>query len=114
MSAMDFITYSRETHEIELSAEAYERIRELFVLPVQVQGIPFVVCVGTDRIYAGAFMTPASSISFDGVVILEPFDVDRHVISIVLGYPAAEAFTGKDPRSDPRVFQSLQALGKLK
>ncbi|MDH4209321.1 MAG: hypothetical protein OEV76_10635, partial [Anaerolineae bacterium] len=87
---------------------------QLFTLPVEVRGIPFVVCVGTDRIYAGAFMTPASSISFDGVVILEPFDVERHVISIALGYPSPEAFTGKDPRSDLRVSESLQALGVLK
>ncbi|MDH4209762.1 MAG: hypothetical protein OEV76_12865, partial [Anaerolineae bacterium] len=75
VSARDIISYSRQTHEIELTVEAYERIRQLFTLPVEVRGIPFVVCVGTDRIYAGAFMTPASSISFDGVVILEPFDV---------------------------------------
>ena len=114
VSAEDITMYSKESHEIELTADAYQRIQQLFVLPVQVQGIPFVACVGADRIYAGAFWTPASSISFDGVVICEPFDVDGHVISIVLGYPAPEAFTGQDPRSDPRVFESLEALGKLR
>lgn len=114
VSAEDVFAYSRKSHELELTAEAYGRIRELFALPVRVQGIPFVVVVGTERIYAGAFMTPASSISFDGVVILEPFEADRHVITIGLGYPTPEAFTGDDPRSDPRVFESLEALGKLK
>jgi hypothetical protein len=114
VSASDIMAYSRETHEIELTAEAYERIQQLFTLPAQVRGIPFVVCVGTDRIYAGVFLTLASSISFDGVVICEPFDADRHVIRIALGYPSPEAFTGKDPRLNPRVLESLEAVGKLK
>jgi hypothetical protein len=113
LSIDDIIAYSRETHEIELTAEAYERIQQLFTLPVRVRGMPFVVCVGADRIYGGAFWTPASSISFDGVVICEPHDFERRVIRIALGYPCAEAFTGKDPRSDPRVLQSLEAAGKL-
>lgn len=114
VSSDDIIAYSWDSHEIELTAEAYERIRDLFTLPVQVQGIPFVACVGTERIYAGAFLTRASSISFDGVIICEPLDVDRRLISIVLGYPSPEFFIGKDPRSDPRVVQSLEALGRLK
>jgi hypothetical protein len=113
VSETDIIAYTWDTHEIELTAEAYERIRDLFVLPVRVQGMPFVVSVGSEPVYAGAFMTPASSISFDGVVICQPFDVDRHVIRIVLGYPSPEAFTGKDPRSDPRILQSLDAAVKL-
>lgn len=114
VSGDDIVTYSRETHEIELTAEAHDRIQQLFALPVQVSGMPFVVCAGGDRIYAGAFWTPASSISFDGVVICEPYDRERRVIRIGLGYPSAEAFTGTDPRSDPRVLQSLEAAGKLK
>ncbi len=114
LSTDDIIAYSRETHEIELTAEGYERIRQLFTLPVEVLGIPFVVCVGAERIYAGGFMTPASSISFDGIVIGEPYDRERRVITIGLGYPSPEAFTGTDPRSDPRVLQSLEAAGKLK
>jgi hypothetical protein len=114
LSSTDIIAYTEEGHEIELTAEAYDRVRQLFASPVPVLGIPFVVSVGAERIYSGAFWTPASSISFDGVVICEPFDVDRHVIKIVLGYPSREAFTAKDPRSDPRTLQSLAAAGKLK
>jgi hypothetical protein len=114
LSTDDIIAYSRETHEIELTAEAYGRIQQLFTLPVEVRGMPFVVSVGADRIYAGAFWTLASSLSFDGVVICQPWDRERHVITIGLGYPSPEAFTGTDPRSDPRVLQSLEAAGKLK
>lgn len=31
-----------------------------------------------------------------------------------LGYPCPEALTGKDPRSDQRILQSLEAEGKRK
>ena len=108
------MVYSGKRHEIELTTEAYERIQQIFTQPVSVRGIPFVVCAGSDRIYAGAFWTPLSSISFDGVAIYQPFDPDRRVIRIALGYPTPEAFTGEDPRSDPRILQSLEAAGKLK
>ena len=114
VSASDIVSYSEGTHEIELTAEAYARIQELFELPVRVSGLPFVVSVGDERIYAGAFWTPASSLSFDGVVILQPFDPDRRVIRIALGYPSPQAFSGRDPRPDERILRSLQAAGKLK
>jgi hypothetical protein len=80
------------SHEIKLTTEAYEKIQQLFTLPTEVRGIPFVVCVGTDRFYAGAFWAPVSSNSFDGIVI-----------RIGLGYPSPEAFMGIDPRSDQRM-----------
>jgi len=114
VSTIDVVAYDSETHEIELTAGAYERIQRLFTLPVKVFGMPFVVTVDADRIYAGGFWTPASSVSFDGVVICQPWDPDERVIRIALGYPAPEAFTGEDPRSDPRVLESLEAAGKLK
>ena len=83
-------------------------------MPVKVDGIPFVVCVGEQPIYAGAFWTPLSSLSFDGVVIMQPFDTDGTTIRIVLGYPGQDAFTGSDPRADDRVMKALEAAGKLK
>jgi len=114
LSIDDVITYSKGTHEIEVTAEAYERIQQLYSLPVKVDGMPFVVCMGRDPVYAGAFWTPVSSLSFDGVIICPPFDRDECVIRIGLGYPTSEAFRGEDPRSDPRILQSLEAAGKLK
>ena len=114
LSIDDITMYSKTTHEIEITADAYERIQKLYSLPVEVRGIPFVACVGRDPVYAGAFWTPVSSIGFDGVVICQPFDPDKRIIRIGLGYPCPEAFTGKDPRSDQRILQSLEAAGKLK
>ena len=114
LSADDVIAYSWESHDIELTPEAFGRIRQLFAKPLEVRGIPFVVSVDTDRIYAGAFWTPASSTSFDGVVIPQPLDPQQHAVGIELGYPSPEAFTGRDPRSDQRILRSLEARGKLR
>lgn len=114
ISAKDIVTYDQTTHEIELTQAAYARIQQIFPLPVKVDGIPFVVCVGEQPIYAGAFWTPLSSLSFDGVVIMQPFETDGTTIRIVLGYPGPDAYIGRDPRADERVMKALQAAGKLK
>lgn len=111
LSASGILAYSRKTHEIELTASAYERIGRL---QVPVSGIPFVVCVGRDPIYGGAFWTPASSLSYDDVVIFLPFGSTRHAIQIRLGYPSSAFFTGSDPRSDRRILRSLRQAGKLR
>jgi hypothetical protein len=114
LSGDDIITYSWARHELELTAEAYERIQQLFTPPDMVLGIPFAVCVGPERVFAGAFWTAVSSLAFDGVIICQPLDPDKRIIRIGPGYPCREAFTGRDPRSDHRVRQSLEAAGKLK
>lgn len=105
----DLITYDTATHTMSLSAEAYERVRDLFAAPVPTGGIPFVVTAGRERIYAGAFWTPLSSLSYDGVVILDPLALSPPRLQLTLGYPGAEAFTGEDPRSDPRILAAVEA-----
>jgi len=110
----DIVAYARETHEIELTAAAYGRVQELYTLPVDTDGMAFVVCVGEERIYAGAFWTPLSSLSFEGITIMQPWEEDRHVIQIGLGYPSPEFFRGTDPRADLRIIQALEQAGKLK
>ena len=108
ISADDIVSYDQTSHVIELTRKAYTRVQELFTLPVKVEGIPFVVCVGMERIYSGAFMTPVSSIALDGVVISQPFGSEKTTIQITLSYPGAGIFTGIDPRSDPRIIKSLE------
>jgi hypothetical protein len=110
----DIVSYAQATHEMELTAEAYARVQQLFSTPVDVDGMPFVVRVGRERIYGGAFWTPASSLSFDGVIIMEPFATDSHTIGLSLGYPTPEAFAGTDPRADARILESLERSGKLR
>jgi hypothetical protein len=110
LSISDIIAYSWETHTIELIASAYERMGEL---EVPVDGTIFVACLGREPIYTGAFWAMYSSLSFNGVVIKLPL-TDDHTTQITLGYPSPSFFTGKDPRSDPRILQSLERAGKLK
>lgn len=107
----DIVSYAKETHGIELTASAYERIAQLEV-PV-IGGIPFVVCVGRDPIYGGAFWVGYSSMSFDGVVIDTLPASLQNPIQIQLGYPSGSFFSGEDPRSNPRILRSLEQAGKL-
>jgi len=72
-----------------------------------VNGRPFVVVANDERIYAGAFWTLASSLSFDGVVIEEPVFEDDATIKLVLEYPTESFFTGEDPRGDARIREAL-------
>lgn len=109
LSSDDITRYSKDTHEIYLTSPAYERISQLFV-PTGGRG--FVVCVGRERIYSGAFWTMLSSQSFDGVAIWVPL-MDKHAIQMKLGYPGPFDFRGEDPRSDPRILRSLEQAGKL-
>jgi hypothetical protein len=114
LSLADITAYTWETHKMELTHAAYERIAQLEVSILQGTGLPFVICVGTERVYSGAFWTSYSSAVFDGIVIdVCPAGEDR-LVRIQLGYPSAEWFTGEDPRSDPRIFRSLEEAGKLR
>jgi hypothetical protein len=113
LSDADIVTYTWETHEIELTEPARERVARLEV--PMTTGVPFVVCVGDERIYGGAFWVSSSSMSFQGIVIDTLFaKMDDHPIRIQLGYPESpERFEGEDLRSDPRILRSLTGSGKL-
>jgi len=112
ISSKDVIAYAEDTHEIELTAEDYERIQ---ALQVPTQGKSFVVCVDKAPIYWGAFWTPFSSQSFDGVIILVPsLFHQENTIQIELGYPSPSFYQGEDPRSNPVIMESLEQAGKLK
>jgi hypothetical protein len=112
IAAKDFIAYNRETHEITLTAKAYERVMEL---QVPTSGKSFVVCVDKGPIYWGAFWTPLSSQSFDGVTIWVPaFSEQENTIKLELGYPSPSFYTGEDPRSNSDIMESLEKAGKLK
>jgi len=110
----DILNYNPETHQMELTEEAYSRVISLFSLPVDVNGMPFVVVVADEPIYSGAFYTPASSISYNGVVIIQPLNGKSGTIFLRLGYPCADAFEGTDPRSDSRIIDRLRLVNKLR
>jgi hypothetical protein len=107
----DIIAYNAKTHEIILTAPAFDRISSL---EVPVRGKSFVVCVDKKLIYWGAFWTPISSISFDGVTIWKPFSSqDPKIIKLDLGYPSVSFYGGEDPRNNAELMKSLQQAGKL-
>jgi hypothetical protein len=111
ISASDVTSYNAQTHELKLTTDAYERIP---LLEVPVRGKSFVVCVDKKPIYWGAFWTPISSISFDGVTIWKPFNPGGlPIVTLELGYPAPSFYAGVDPRNDPAILKSLKQSGKL-
>jgi hypothetical protein len=111
VSIEDIITYNAQTHEIKLTDTAFERI---YQLEVPVSGKSFLVCVDKAHIYWGAFWTPISSISFDGVTIWKPLGAqDLKIITLELGYPSSSCYSGQDPRNNSAVLHSLEQSGKL-
>jgi len=115
ISLNDILSYKIITNEIELTTDAYER---LIQLQVPTSGRSFVVCVDKQPIYWGAFWTPISSQSFNGVVIMiPPFpsgELPANTIRIDCGYPSPNFCQGEDPRSNTEIMKSLKAAGKLK
>ncbi|MFN2303619.1 MAG: hypothetical protein ACK2TV_07785 [Anaerolineales bacterium] len=113
ITTQDLIWYNWEYHSFELKEEIYAQVIALFSQHVPMSGLPFVLLSNGERIYAGAFWSPASSLHFGGVVIMHPFDPTGGPLSITLGYPDESYFMGEDPRSDPRLKEALEAVGLL-
>jgi len=111
INTSDVIAYSTTTHEIMLTSDAYDRVSNL---EIPVTGKSFVVCVDKKPIYWGAFWTPISSLSFDGVTIWKPLGTTGYEsITIELGYPSSSFYEGEDPRANITVMKSLEKAGKL-
>jgi hypothetical protein len=111
LSLKDLISYNAQTHELKLTEEAFARIAQL---EIPVRGRSFLVCIDKSPVYEGAFWTPVSSISFDGVTIWKPLGSKiPQILTLELGYPASSFYGGADPRNDPRVLESLKTAGKL-
>lgn len=111
ISTADIAVYNWGAQEIRLTAAAFQRV---MALKVPVRGLPFVACVDRKPVYWGAFWTPISSMSFEGVTIMLPFGSQDNAIEIGLGYPSADFFRGEDPRFNPEVRKALEQAGKLR
>ena len=113
LSIEDIVTYSWETHEMELTASASERVARLESSRLSMGGLPFVICAGGEPIYGGALWTSYSSATYDGIVIdVYPAKFGQP-LPIRLGYPSPDWFKGEDLRFDSRILQSLKEAGKL-
>ena len=110
----NLISYDWDNHGLNLGLDVYQNLLAIFSSGLPSSGLPFVVLAYEEPIYAGAFWTLLSSLSFDGVTILEPLDPAGQTLYITLGYPSEAFFTGEDPRDNPRLQQALEDAGKLR
>jgi hypothetical protein len=110
----NLISYDWDNHGMNLSPFAYQQLLAIFSGGMPSSGVPFVIMAYEQPIYAGAFWTLLSSLSFDGVTVLEPLDPAGQTLYITLGYPGEDYFTGQDPRNNPRLQQALEDAGKLR
>jgi hypothetical protein len=110
ISINDIIRYYSQTHVLKLTDSAYKRVSDL---KIPTSGKSFIVCVDKKPIYGGAFWTSASSQSFDGVTITNPFILESGMIALDSGYPSSSSHKEPDPRNNPEILQSLNHAGKL-
>jgi hypothetical protein len=110
ISSNDIVSYDSTTYKLALTPAAFSR---LIALQAPVYGKPFVVCVDRNPIYCGAFWSPISSVSFNGITIAQPLNDQTDIVTIQLGYPAQSLFTGVDPRNNTAIIDSLSQTGKL-
>ena len=121
ISLKDVVSYTWETHEIELTYEAIEKLKSI---AVPMGGRSFVVCVDRQPVYWGAFWNSLSSFYPAGIVIsyIYPFPLftdNPHAIRLHLNIPSgatvsALPYAGIDPRRDPAIKGSLEQAGKLR
>jgi hypothetical protein len=114
ISEADILAYDLTNHWLTLNAEVFKR------LPAPpVWGRPFVVVADGERVYLGAFMTPASSIPAPVPSILlwrspSRTNLPPDTLQIDRAYPTPSFGVGPDPRSDERIKRTLAALHKTK
>jgi len=104
----DIASYDWQRQGINLDDEAYFRLVSMFVGGMPSSGVPFVVTSYQQRIFSGSFWAPYSTLSFDGVVLMQPLDPAGQTLYFKLGYPGEDNFTGEDPRFDPRILEVLE------
>ncbi len=107
----DIVAYEQNTHKLILTAEGYEK---LLLQEVPMDGLPLIAAVGDQPVYPIALWTPLSSATFDGLIIMQPFEPDAREVFILTGYPTDKFFSGVDPRSQQIILDSLKADKKLR
>lgn len=106
LTGADLTTYSWSDHSFSVTPAMRSRLETLGAKPYKSAGIPFVVLVGDERLYLGAFWYGYSS-SWPRV----PYVVLPPVGSLKLHVPAIGEVA--DPRSDERLRASLKRAGLL-
>lgn len=110
IAADEILSYSVETHDLEVAPAVIERLN---ALTVPVSGLGFVAVLGDEPLFAGAVWTPISSLSYEGVTIWTMLN-EGGVVHLYSGYPGMDEPMGDDPREDERMLAALRQAGKLK
>ena len=105
----DVVYYNGSSHEVRLTEAGARKIEELG-MRVPLNGTRFVMKIKGEDIYDGWFWSPISSLPCSGIVI-ETL-VRNNTIRIETGYPSSY-FQGEDPRSNPKILDHFQSIGKL-
>lgn len=111
IAADEILSYSASSHDLTLAPGAIARLRG-FKVPVQ--GLGFVIRDGSAPLLAGAFWTPISSLSFDGLTINVPLEAKGDTLHLYSGYPMLDAAVPNDPRDDARLLDGFRRMGKLR
>jgi hypothetical protein len=114
ISETDIVAYDFTNHWMTLKPEVFKRLPS-----PSIPGTPFVVIANGERIYLGAFTTPASSIPVFVPSIISMgrqwyTNLPPDTLKIDRGYPGPRKLTDPDLRLDDRIKRALAALHKLK
>ena len=102
----DLRSYRWQTHEFTVTAAVDSQLAVISKTLGPIGGIPFVVTVGNERIYLGAFWYPHSSLAPQVPYIdatLDPHRINRRWIGQ----------GSDDKRNDPRIYRALKLAGVL-
>ncbi len=114
ISAEDIVSYDFTNHVIQLRPNVLAKIPR-----PTLEGTPFVLVAGGQRIYLGVFTTCTSSMqnAVPNIMVDRAMMVTNQAPDILVidrGYPHPEFGLGPDPRGDERIKAALAALHKLK
>jgi hypothetical protein len=110
ISAADIVSYNWNTHKITLSETGNEKLKS-FEVPIS--GKVFLICVDKAPVYWGAFYNPLSSYFPFGKPIIYAFPMLWESLEIKWEAMSGDSETISDPRSDPRILESLRQWNKL-
>jgi hypothetical protein len=102
----DLTSYNWQTHEFSVSARVDSQLATFRRTLGPTGGIPFVVVVGTERIYLGAFWYAYSS-QIPQVPFIDAIG-NAHRIN-----KCESLLVSEDKRIDPRIYHALKAAGVL-
>ena len=106
----EVVSYSADTHEMLLTQEAYDRIREI---DPRSGSNAFIVCVDEQPVYSGSFTWMWSSTIEFGASIMQPLSEESRVLRIEYHSAPPGQDVIEDLRSDPRIIEALECAGKL-